>query len=386
MKKLLLNFVYYRPVGHAVEALKYAKGYYDANKDDIEIHLLLNADTPVELADACYWIKKTHPVDIKDVMDNKEEAESIKNIPREWDYVISDSRVQGFKAGWDEEDLIKSQEVLQKFFIAKIAQGYTVPVALFNSADTSSQILPYKLNTPIALSIPKDAKQFAEKYTHQGPKISIMLGGSAGANQSPSVKMWLKICQTLFDNIPNLKIYFTGITKSTGNRTVTEDFTLENIEYLVKNLPNTEAAYNIGLWNQLALVESCDIFLSPHTGFAFLAPTVGTPWLALSNCLWQEYLFNGVPFYSVIPDCGHYPAQEETSEGCGKLLAEDKKALCMADELLEKKIPDIIEGAKLLLDSGFTYDSALKLHLEKIKKLSTSGKFFFFDGAASKTY
>ena len=63
MKKLLLNFVYYRPVGHAVEALKYAKGYYDANKDDIEIHLLLNADTPVELVDACYWIKKTYSIE-----------------------------------------------------------------------------------------------------------------------------------------------------------------------------------------------------------------------------------------------------------------------------------------------------------------------------------
>jgi|SRR3989344_4538780 len=383
MKKLLLNFVYYRPVGHAVEALKYAKGYYDANKDEIEIHLLLNEDTPVELADACYWIKKTYPIGIKEVMNKKKEAESLKDIPREWDYIISDSRVQGFKEGWDEEDLIKSQEVLQKFFVAKIAKGYTVPVALFNSVDINSQILPYKLNTPISLDIAEDAKKFAEKYNHQGPKICVMLGGSAGAKQSPSMEMWLKICQTLFDNIPKLKTYFTGITKSIGNRTTTEDFTLENVEYLVKNLPNAEVVYNVGLWNQLALIESCDLFLSPHTGFAFLAPTLGTPWLALSNCLWQEYLFNDLSFYSVIPDCGSYPAQEETTEGCGKLLAEDKKVLCMTDEFLEKKIPDIIEGAKLLLYPGFTYDFALKLHLEKIKKLSTASKFFFFDGAVS---
>lgn len=44
MKQILLNFVYYRPVGHAVEALKYAKGYFDASNGDVEIQLLFNAD------------------------------------------------------------------------------------------------------------------------------------------------------------------------------------------------------------------------------------------------------------------------------------------------------------------------------------------------------
>ncbi len=34
-KKLLINFVYCRPVGHVVEALKFAKGFFDANKNSL---------------------------------------------------------------------------------------------------------------------------------------------------------------------------------------------------------------------------------------------------------------------------------------------------------------------------------------------------------------
>ncbi len=50
-KTLLVNWVYYRPVGHVVEALKLAKGYKLANRD-LEVHMMLNADAPVELAGA----------------------------------------------------------------------------------------------------------------------------------------------------------------------------------------------------------------------------------------------------------------------------------------------------------------------------------------------
>ena len=56
----------------------------------------------------------------------------------------------------------------------------------------------------------------------------------------------------------------------------------------------------------------------------------------------------------------------------------------MTDELLLKKIPEIVRGAKLLLDSKFTYKKALKLHLNKIKKPPYNfRRFFFLDGVKS---
>ena len=52
MPTLLINWVFYNPVGHLVEAIQHAHGYQQANRDHFSIHLLLNAATPVELAEA----------------------------------------------------------------------------------------------------------------------------------------------------------------------------------------------------------------------------------------------------------------------------------------------------------------------------------------------
>ncbi|MBI2054862.1 MAG: hypothetical protein HYT39_02055 [Candidatus Sungbacteria bacterium] len=371
-KKLLLNWLYYRPVGHVVEALKASKGYADANRN-IEVHLVLNADSPIELVDACYWIKKTYHISLQDVWKNGAKSKSLKKVPKNWDYIIHDERIKHFRRGWDENNLIKAKKILPKLLHARIAEGYT-----------DKHILPYKKNPKITLSIPRGAKEFAKRYRHAGPAICIMLGGSAGDTQSPTAEMWLKICKALFQSIPHLKIYFTGVTKSINGRTHTIDFSLHDIGFLVSHLPNAEAAYNIGLWNQLALIQKCDVFLSPHSGFGFLPPLVGTPWLTLSNCRWPEYMFNDVKFYSVLPECGSYPALEDTKHGCGKLLAKNGKARCMTDALLNKKIPEIVRSAKLLMNPRFTYKKAVQLHLRKINRPPYQfEKFFFFDGVDS---
>lgn len=367
-KKLLINFVYYRPVGHVVEALKYARGYYTQNKN-IEIHLLLNADSPIEIAQSCKWIKKVYPISLHEVCNYGKKASSLQRIPKEWDYIVSDFRVRDFKKGWDENDLIKTQAILQTLFVARISRGYT-------QAQDSKPILSYERNAHVIISIPKSSQKFVQKFRHNGPKICILPGGSAGGKQSPSLKLWMEICKTLEKKIPNLKIYFTGVTKSDKGRTATDDFTTKDMNALVNKLQNAENCFNIGLWNQLALMQKCDIFVSPHAGFAFLAPCVGTPWLALSGCPWSEYIFNDTPFYSVLPDCGYYPSQGATKKGCGKLLWNGKKSLCMQDVALRKKIPEIVRGVRQLLDPKFTYQKAVQQHLKSIKKKHIKNTYF----------
>ncbi len=349
-KKLLLNWVYHPPVGHAVEALKLAKSYSLANKN-LEVYLLLNADTPIELADACPWIKKTYSISTNEVLNDDEKAKCLKKIPKKWDYINNDNRAGRLVKGNDRVELVKTQEVIQKIFVAK-----------------SSGILPVVHNPKIMLPVPTKAKTFAKKFKHRGPTIAIMLGGAKGLRQSPSIEMWLKICLALEQAIPNLKIYFTGITKSDHHRTFTKDFTLDDVNYLIKNLKNAESAYNIGLWNQIALIKKCDIFLSPHTGFAFLAFVVDTPWLEIATCRWPLYFLNDVPFYSVLPKCNSYPSLDNRTKECDRLLREGKRVSCVEDNLIEKKIPEIVKGVKLLFDKTFTYDKAIKLHLRKIRK------------------
>ena len=121
--------------------------------------------------------------------------------------------------------------------------------------------------------------------------------------------------------------------------------------------------YDIGLWNQLALMERCDLFVSPHTGFAFLAPCVGTPWLTLSGGHFSEYFFNNVPFYSVLPDNPDFPY-------AGKVYPEGStdKLPCMRPENLDRKIPEIVEGMRLLLSADFTYAAAVERYADNIAR------------------
>jgi hypothetical protein len=88
---LLLIAAQYKPTGHVVEALKWAKGYADAN-EDIRIHLLLHAESPVELALACPWIERAYAVSVDEVAREGAGAACLNAIPRTWDYVVSSFR------------------------------------------------------------------------------------------------------------------------------------------------------------------------------------------------------------------------------------------------------------------------------------------------------
>ncbi len=71
---------------------------------------------------------------------------------------------------------------------------------------------------------------------------------------------------------------------------------------MLGSCPGTLEAFDLGLLDQLAVIERCGLFVSPHTGFGMAVLCVGTPWLTLSGGSWHEYFCNGVPFYSVQPD------------------------------------------------------------------------------------
>jgi len=381
MKKLLINYVYYSPVGHLIEAIKHARGYYEADQD-LKISLLVNSETPIEIAVACDWIEEVYPISIKEIAELGEDAAALKVIPRDWDYVLVDPRAKKLMSESDDNWLVETHLILQKIFLGKEINGITPNRSVKIDEDVSTQTpIPYKLNAHIDIPIPQVSLEFVKKFIHVGPTITILPSGSAGDRQSPSLVIWEEICTSLFKVIPNLKINFTGVTKSTEGRTVTQGITFESINELVAKLPNAENCFNIGLWNQIALIQGSDIYCSPHSGFSFLSPVVGTPWLAISGCPWPEYFFNDVKFYSVLPDCQSYPSKNKTDEGCGKLLSENKKSICMQDKNLRNKIAEITEAATMLLDEKFTYQAALRMHLNKINPSKMDlVKFFFFDG------
>lgn len=389
---LLLNLLYHKPTGHVLEALKYAKGYHDANKG-LRIEVLLNSESPIELVSACDWIERAHSISVREVLKHGPEARCLHGIPRNWNFVIASSRFTGQEREQLAKELVAAHDVLAQTFRATDASGYTPPFSLFDERNKlGEQVIPYTLNAPIRLRVPQRDRTVIDRHNRGGCRICILPTGSSGAN-SPSVAMWRRICQTLSGSIPNVQLYFTGITRATvdrltsktanqpaSRRPITGALTRREVRRLVAGLASAHDCFNIGLWNQLALVESCDLLIAPHTGFAFLAPCVGTPWLAVSACPWHEYFFNDVPFASIFPDCGSYPAQVSMEEDCGRLLAQGRRSICATDPYVEARIPEIVEAATQLT-SGLDFVEALRAHLRRIETANViTERFEFFDG------
>jgi hypothetical protein len=144
-----------------------------------------------------------------------------------------------------------------------------------------------------------------------------------------------------------------------------------------------ESAVDEPLLDQLAYVEACDLFVSPHTGFGMAVLSVGTPWLTLSGGPWHEWFFNGVPFYSVIPDTMRYPCF--TRFGSPPPLIDDEgvpRTPSMTRSRVEEALPELLEAARLLACGRLEYEAALRQYFPRLLKAygGDRSQIFSFDG------
>lgn len=356
-RKVLINFVFCRPVGHVLEALKVTKDYFEANKD-WEIHLLLNAATVYELAEHCPWIEKVHPIDCFEIMSKRSSATCLRKIPIKWDFIITDNRAVNFFGM--EEELIDFHKFASTYFKSNIAKDYTYMKSDYYNAETGlCEKLNFKKNSKVNIKLPSSTNSFTKQLEPNKLKITILPLGSAPKTHYPSLASWDKIISELNRNFKKVEIFLTGSIKSSNSRTTT-DITTEQISTLTKKYNNVKNYFDIGFWNQVALIKSSDIFLSPHSGFGFISQFVDTPWLILSGGSYPEYLFNRVKFYSVFPKCEQYPCWWNLTSECKNELKSNKHKICMNDNSIAEKISEIIKGAKLLIDNNFTYRKAMQ--------------------------
>jgi hypothetical protein len=220
--------------------------------------------------------------------------------------------------------------------------------------------LRYRSATHVTLSVPAENRAFAQRYAHDGPKIGVLLGSSAGYFKHPDVSSWIKIFAAASRAFPTARFYLTGVRKSPGAKTYTAGYSDQAIEEVLTSGPDLVDCYDIGLWNQIAMLESCDVFLSPNAGFALFAPCVGTPLLTISGGDEVEFFFNDVPFYVVLPGTPDFPYSLEPYL--------DGKIPCMRPENLDPKIPEIVAGLGLLLDPDFSYATAVERYAANIAR------------------
>ena len=400
-RALLLNWVYYPPVGHAVEAFKIAKGF--AVRDpSLKIHVLLNSRTTVELAAACEWIVKAWPIDLAEVSRTGDSAACLIDIPRTWDYIVNDHRPKMSPFPFA-DDLRTFHDLAETHFSARLWRGHNYEVGNAENAPA------YHSNATIRMRVPVAAGEWVKQFDlTRGPNICVLLGGSSHDPIYPKLDSWRTILTAVQTAFPTATLLLTGKTIE-DDRSRTYSYTKpELLEFFrsskeharttdsrsapksaevplssdgagsrpVLASPELINCFDIGLWNQLALIEACDLLLAPHSGFAFLGPSVGTPWLTLSGVRWPECFFNDVPFYSVLPDCRHYPCWRDMKLECQSRIAAGTTVLCMDDQI-EARIPDLLAGVRLLLDPNFSYQEAWRNYRQRIELMQSAQERFF---------
>jgi hypothetical protein len=370
MASILLNHVYYSPVGHVVEAIRYARGFYEANPGS-EVHVALSDGSPWELCAGAPWIAGVYRIPVADPGSCDL---SVPEMPREWDYIVDNNlmvledespgllvRPEGYQAparGWEEEATIAYYARTGSELTARKGRGVLFPEMALPGG------LGYDAGANATLEVPAASRAFAARYAHDGPKICILPAGSGPAAQYPGAESWIAITGALRERFPAARFYLTGTRGSGRHRHLTTTRYLDDgLARILGSGDDLVDCCDIGLWHQVALLEACDLLVSPHSGFSFLASCVGTPWLTVSGGNWPESFFNGVPFYSVLPDNPEYPYVGAYDYDYDGPTIPD-----MQHERLLARIPDLLAGAKFLLDPATTYEASLARHRANVAR------------------
>ena len=354
-ESLLVNYWYAQPVGHALEGMRYALGY-KAARPELQVGLLLNGATAVELARLCPFIDEVYAVPYSGFLEpDRDPARALAGVPREWDWVVENHRAR--------EPSHDGLAGFRAFFDAAHAHFEPRHGTTGVAGAEPPAYLPHRR---LRLELPGGARACAAATVGgRRPAIAVVLAGSAAERHLyPSVASWELILGALSRRYPDAVLLLVGKTANDGQTTTR--IARAEVDRLLAAVPAAVDCFDRPLLEQVALVEASDLLVSPHTGFSFVASTVGTPWLALSGGNWHEYFFNGEPFYSVLPDPQRYPAFAWGGLGRAPLEVIDEdddgegpRTPSMSIGRIRDDLPELLEAAELLIAGRLSYEDAL---------------------------
>ena len=356
-ESVLVNFVYCHPVGHAVEAVQHCLGYRRAGPNR-RIGVVLKANTAVEIASWCTHIDEVYTVDF-DVF-TAPDASVLSHLPAQWDWVVDDPR---------------GHQLWQHDLFPGLARYYDLAAKHFRARHGHRQIgapLPtYQPKNRLEFTLPASARRWAAKLLpdiESGPTLAVLPGGSAPRWRYPSLKSWCRILRAFLERWPTARFCLVGKLANDGRTSTT--FTREEFDAMAQAVPTAVGTVDVSLAQQLAAVQRCDLFVSPHTGFAFAAMAVGTPWLALAGNDWAEYYFNpGVPFYSVLPDLDRFPCYVMLGHTPNPVEDDGPRSPSMSAQRIENDLGELLTGAAWLLGGHADFDTAMRNHFARVVTL-----------------
>lgn len=353
--RLLVNFFYAHQVGHAVEALYHANGHALAVPGR-QVSVALNAATPTELAGFCPTVTKAYPVDHPFLEPCPDPGDRFAALPRDWDWVVDDTRRH-------EPFQLEMFPGMRDYYRSTDAHLRPAPG---RRSVVGAERVGYLAHQQLRLELPEPARRAAAARlgTDEGPRtrIALLPAGSGEESLYPSAASWSLVLDALADAFGDLQVVLLGRTASDA-RTST-GLGADGLARLRRHRCAPVDGVDVPLEEQLALVEACDVFLAPHTGFGLAALAVGTPWLSLSGGRWFEYFFNHVPFRSVLPDPDRYPSFSQFDPVT--VVPESEEGLRTPSMTRARVVEDLdrlVAGARELVTGALPYERALREHV-----------------------
>lgn len=355
-----MNFVYCHPVGHLIEALHYCHGYHRADRG-LRIGLVLNADTPAELAALCPYIGDVYPVTL-DLLDAAPDLGSLDQIPAGWDWVVDDAR------GHQEEQRAAFPGLGPYYDLAGERFAAAGSVLGFAGAAPPRYSPGERFRLPLpAPALTRERQRLRDAAPGAWPRIGVLPAGSGPRGNYPSLRSWQLVIAALSEPWPRAQFCLLGKLRQDGRTTTS--FGHAELDELTGSMPSSVDAVDLPLTAQLAVVAACDVLVSPHTGFGMAALAVGTPWLSIAGNLWPEYYFNGVPFYSVLPDVRRFPAYTGLGPAPEPVDDDGPRSPSMCRERIEADLTEITEGAARLIERRWPAEEALADHVARLLAL-----------------
>jgi hypothetical protein len=365
-ESLLVNYMEFANVGHVIEALRYALAYHSADQSR-RIGVLLPSNSPWELALLCPFVHGVYPVSpmVADL------PGSLAEVARGWDWIVDNPRLHDsvHVAAWDGLD--RYFETTDRELVAQLGRG------LIGIEPPS--YLPHQ---QLRLHIPRAERDAASALLGDAAaRIAVMPTGSGPRWRYPSTASWELILHALRGRHPHARFCLLGKLRDDGR--TRSSLAADELVRLAESFPDAIDAVDRPIVQQLALVEACDLFLSPHTGFGMAALAVATPWLTLSGGSWGEYFFNNVPFYSLLPDPGRFgpytpysaPAQLKTDDD-----GEGPRTPSMSRARISHDLDELVDAATQLIGHRLSYERALQHHFSRLLRIIDRDDIWTFEG------
>jgi hypothetical protein len=204
--------------------------------------------------------------------------------------------------------------------------------------------------------------------------------GSGPRWHYPSTPSWKLILRALIGSRRGVRICLIG-KLGTDERT-RSSFTADEVARLAAAVPDAINGFDLPIVQQLALVEACDLFIAPHTGFGMAALAVATPWLTISGGSWAGYFFNGVPFYSLLPDperFGPYVPYDAPPMLLDDEDGEGPRTPSMSRARIVHDLDQLLDAATLLIERRLPYEQAVEQHFAAMLRIVDRSRIWSFD-------